>query len=61
MAHIGHYILGDDIYGKAFKGIDGHFLHAKRIGFIHPTTKKYMNFESSLPDYFIEMIRRVSN
>ncbi|NLP26648.1 MAG: RluA family pseudouridine synthase [Clostridiales bacterium] len=61
MAHIGHYILGDDIYGKAFKGIDGQCLHAKRIGFIHPTTKKYMNFESSLPDYFIEMIRRVSN
>lgn len=61
MAHIGHYILGDDVYGKAFKGIDGQCLHAKRIGFIHPTTKQYMNFESSLPDYFIEMVRRVSN
>ena len=28
------------------------FLHAKKLGFIHPTTKEYMEFESELPDYF---------
>ena len=30
----------------------GQFLHAKKLGFIHPTTQKYMEFESPLPDYF---------
>ena len=30
----------------------GQFLHAKKLGFIHPTTKEYMEFESELPDYF---------
>ena len=61
MAHIGHYVLGDDVYGKAFNGIDGQCLHAKKIGFIHPATGQYMEFESPLPEYFIKIIRRISN
>ena len=35
---------------------DGQFLHAKVIGFIHPRTKKYMEFNSELPDYFNKVL-----
>lgn len=59
MAYMGHPVLGDDVYGKAFKGIDGQCLHAKKIGFIHPVTEKYMEFDSELPGYFTEILRKV--
>jgi 23S rRNA pseudouridine1911/1915/1917 synthase len=51
-AYIGHPILGDDVYGKPFKGTDGQCLHAKKIGFIHPESHEYMEFDSQLPEYF---------
>ncbi len=59
LAYKGHPVLGDDVYGKEFKGIDGQCLHAKKIGFIHPETGKYMEFDSKLPDYFKEILRKV--
>lgn len=59
MAYKGHPVLGDDVYGKAYKGTDGQCLHAKKIGFIHPETEKYMEFDSELPDYFKEILRKV--
>lgn len=59
MAYIGHPILGDDVYGKPFKGIEGQCLHAKKIGFIHPTTGEYMEFDSELPEYFENVLKRV--
>lgn len=59
LSYKGHPVLGDDVYGKAFKGIDGQCLHAKKIGFIHPETNKYMEFDSKLPDYFEEILRKV--
>lgn len=59
MAYIGHPVVGDDVYGKGFKGIEGQCLHAKKIGFIHPDTGKYMEFDSELPDYFKEILRKV--
>lgn len=59
MSYIGHPILGDDVYGKAFKGIDGQCLHAKKIGFIHPSTGKYMEFDSELPEYFEKVLKKV--
>ncbi len=56
MSYIGHPVLGDDVYGARrkhdFKFISGQCLHAKKIGFIHPDTKQYLEFESELPDYF---------
>lgn len=52
LAYIGHPVLGDAVYGKPYKGIEGQCLHARRIGFIHPTTGEYMEFTSDLPDYF---------
>lgn len=59
MSYIGHPILGDDVYGKAFKGIDGQCLHAKKIGFIHPSTGEYMEFDSELPEYFENILKKV--
>ena len=59
LAYIGHPVLGDDVYGKPYKGIEGQCLHAGKIGFIHPTSGEYMEFTSSLPDYFSDIIRRL--
>ncbi len=59
LSYIGHPVLGDDVYGKPYKGIDGQCLHAGKIGFIHPTTGEYMEFTSPLPDYFTDIIRRL--
>ena len=61
MAYTGHPVLGDDVYGKQFKGIDGQCLHARKIGFIHPVTKEYLEFTSELPEYFrniLEIIKK---
>ncbi len=59
LAYIGHSVLGDDVYGKSYKGIDGQCLHARKIGFIHPSTDEYMEFSSELPDYFISVINKL--
>ncbi len=58
MAGIGHPLLGDDVYGPArckFH-LQGQTLHAKTIGFIHPTTGKYMEIDAPLPEYFEELL-----
>lgn len=51
MAAIGHPLLGDNLYGssKANFGLEGQALHAKILGFIHPSTGKYMEFSSEMP------------
>ncbi|MBR5512799.1 MAG: RluA family pseudouridine synthase [Ruminococcus sp.] len=59
MAYIGNTVLGDDVYGKAYKGIEGQCLHARKIGFIHPTTEEYMEFSSDLPDYFTAILNKL--
>lgn len=57
LSYINHPVLGDDVYGKPYKGIDGQCLHARKIGFIHPTTGEYMEFTSELPEYFRKILR----
>ena len=59
MAHIGRPVLGDDVYGKPFKGIDGQCLHAYKLGFIHPITYEYMEWTGELPQYFRNVLERV--
>lgn len=59
MAYIGHPVLGDDVYGKPFGGIDGQCLHAGKIGFVHPVTYEYMEFESELPQYFCSVLEKI--
>jgi 23S rRNA pseudouridine1911/1915/1917 synthase len=60
MAYIGHPLLGDSVYGpenSKYKSLQGQTLHAKTIGFIHPTTEEYMEFEAPLPDYFTKLLK----
>lgn len=60
MASIGHALVGDLIYGPdrpISKKLQGQTLHARTIGFIHPTTREYMEFTSELPQYFQELLK----
>lgn len=54
MASIGHPIVGDPLYGpkKVITELCGQCLHAGKIGFIHPKTNQYLEFEAELPEYF---------
>lgn len=63
MAYIGYPIAGDDVYGpsKVIKKLNGQCLHAKKIGFIHPTTKEYLEFDSDLPEYFVSFLEESVN
>jgi 23S rRNA-/tRNA-specific pseudouridylate synthase len=49
---IGHSIIGDKIYGKSAAGYSRHMLHAWRLGFFHPITENWLEFEAELPDDF---------
>lgn len=58
MASIGHPLLGDEIYGtpsKQYK-LQGQCLHAKILGFSHPSTGKYIETDASLPRYFEHLL-----
>ena len=59
MNHIGFPVVNDNIYGRR-KMIDetGQCLHAKTLGFIHPTTLEYMEFTSELPDCFLNILEQ---
>ena len=59
LAYIGHPVLGDQVYGKPSKWVEGQCLHARKIGFIHPSTGEYMEFSSELPEYFQAVLRRL--
>lgn len=61
MASIGNPILGDTVYGPAkcpFR-LTGQTLHAKTLGFIHPRTKKYIEFDAPLPEYFQKLLQQL--
>lgn len=61
MASIGHPIVGDPVYGNhKFKmKLDGQLLHAKTLGFIHPTTSEYMEFSTDLPQHFTKALELI--
>jgi 23S rRNA pseudouridine1911/1915/1917 synthase len=55
----GHPLLGDEVYGPAHcpvKGLEGQTLHAMILGFIHPSTGSYVEFEAPLPEYFQKLL-----
>jgi len=56
--HIGYPILGDKSYGYPLKGMNRQALHAKTLAFIHPRTKKKMEFDSKLPDDMMKIIEK---
>lgn len=62
MASIGHPVLGDKLYGpkKCPFNLTGQTLHAKTLGFIHPRTGKYMEFNAPLPDYFVKLLGNIN-
>ncbi|MEL7658735.1 MAG: pseudouridine synthase, partial [Bacillota bacterium] len=61
MAYINHPLLGDAVYGPKKKalGIDSQMLHAKLLGFRHPKTGEYMEFDSALPQEFVNVIKKL--
>lgn len=59
MAYLGHPVVGDTVYGykKQHMGTNGQLLHARVLGFIHPRSKEYVEFEAPLPDYFEKILK----
>lgn len=63
MSSMNHPLVGDTVYGynekrQPFK-TDGQMLHAKTIGFIHPSTDMYVEFDSELPLYFTNILNKL--
>lgn len=58
MASIGHPLLGDDVYtsAKSPYRLEGQTLHARVLGFLHPRTNQYIEFEAPLPEYFTKIL-----
>ncbi len=61
MAYIGHPVAGDPVYGptRVIKELCGQCLHARHIGFVHPRSSQYMSFESELPGYFKDFLKKL--
>ncbi len=61
LAHIGHPLLGDTVYGakKPVPGLAGQCLHAAQLTFTHPTTGERMTLTAPLPDYFVRTLKRL--
>lgn len=57
------FIVGDKEYGVEEKkfNLKGQLLHADKITFVHPTTKKTMTFTAPLPDYFVDVLKKLQN
>ena len=63
MAYLHHPLVGDEVYGKKdgkFK-VQGQMLHAKYLGFIHPSTGKFVEFEKDVPEYFKDILKSLEN
>lgn len=61
MASIGHPLLGDEVYGSSqgrFR-LQGQCLHARVLGFVHPATGRYVEFEAPLPGYFEGLLQKL--
>ncbi len=61
LAHIGHPLLGDEVYGRKGKekGLEGQCLHARTLRFIHPRTNELCEVTSELPAYFTDVLSRL--
>ncbi|MDO4297240.1 MAG: RluA family pseudouridine synthase [Lachnospiraceae bacterium] len=62
MKSIGHPIIGDDVYGPSkcpFAGLEGQTLHAMTLGFVHPVTGEYLEFQAPLPEYFEQLLKKL--
>ena len=61
MAYLGHPVAGDPVYGpkKSITSLEGQCLHAGKIGFVHPRTGEYLEFEAPLPAYFTGFLQKL--
>lgn len=61
MASIGHPLLGDELYSnnKSNFSLEGQALHARVLGFLHPSTGEYVEFEAPLPAYYEELLNKL--
>ena len=61
LSFLGHPVAGDEVYGpkKVITSLNGQCLHAKKLGFVHPVTLEYMEFDSCLPDYFKNFLAKL--
>ena len=62
MAHIGHPLLGDPVYGpkRPFPGLAGQCLHAAQLTFTHPSTGERITVEAPLPDWFQSALQKLN-
>lgn len=60
-AYIKHPVVGDPLYSSAKQhfNLDSQALHARLLGFVHPSSGQYMEFTSELPEYFLAIIREL--
>ena len=63
MMYLGHPVAGDPVYGpkKVITRLEGQCLHAGKIGFIHPRTGAYLEFEAPLPLYFTSFLHGLAS
>ncbi len=63
MSNMHHPIAGDQVYGpkKVAPYLNGQCLHAKKIGFVHPITNQHLEFDSDLPQEFIDFKKKAQN
>ena len=61
MSYLGHPLAGDPVYGpkKNTLGLAGQALHARTLGFVHPRSEVYMEFEAPLPEYFQDLLKKM--
>lgn len=60
LSYIGHAVAGDEVYGNGKpKWLNGQCLHARKIGFVHPRTGEYLEFNSELPEYFLKFLKSI--
>ena len=60
LAHIGHPLLGDTVYGgRRDKGLDSQCLHARGLRFIHPSTGQPVELWTDLPDWFRQVLAKL--
>lgn len=58
MTSLNHPLLGDQLYGPAKNPfhLKGQLLHARVLGFVHPSTNQYVEFEAELPEHFMQVL-----
>lgn len=62
MAYLGHPVAGDPVYGvkKVIRSLEGQCLHARVVGFVHPSTGEYLEITSELPEYFTGFLKKLT-